>query len=91
MVSSLAAGIILGLTAGVAPGPLMALVITQTLRHGVVEGVKVAVVPLFTDLPIIIVSLVMLSSLAKLEYVLGVISFVGGIMRPVPGIRKCQV
>ena len=79
MVSSLAAGLILGLTAGAAPGPLMALVIAQTLRHGAREGVKVAVVPLVTDPPIILVSLLVLSRLANLEYVLGVISLAGGL------------
>ena len=38
MLSALAAGFLLGLTAGLAPGPLMALVITQSLRHGTREG-----------------------------------------------------
>src|SRR5687767_9374273 len=42
----------LGLPAGVAPGPLLTLVITHTLRHGLREGIKVAAAPLITDPPI---------------------------------------
>jgi len=64
MLSSLLAGIVMGLTAGFSPGPLSTLVITQTLRHGLKEGVKVAVAPLMTDLPIIAASLLLLSRVA---------------------------
>jgi len=74
MLSSLLAGIVMGLTAGFSPGPLSTLVITQTLRHGLKEGVKVAVAPLMTDLPIIAASLLLLSRAAHNENILGVIS-----------------
>ncbi|MDY6953588.1 MAG: LysE family translocator, partial [Thermodesulfobacteriota bacterium] len=53
---TLAIGIVLGLSAGFAPGPLLALVISQTLRHNAVEGLKVALAPLVTDLPIILIT-----------------------------------
>lgn len=75
--SSLAAGVVLGLSAGFAPGPLLTLVITQTLRHCIREGMKVAVAPLITDLPIILVSLVVLSRLSDFDRLLGLISLVG--------------
>ncbi len=42
MQTSLTIGIVLGLAAGLAPGPLLALTITQSLKYGIVEGVKVA-------------------------------------------------
>jgi threonine/homoserine/homoserine lactone efflux protein len=76
--SSLAAGVLLGLSAGFAPGPLLTLVITQTLQHDVREGVKVAMAPLITDLPIILVSLFVLSRLSDFGPLLGAISLVGG-------------
>jgi len=69
----------MGLTAGFSPGPLSTLVITQTLRHGLKEGVKVAVAPLMTDLPIIAASLLLLSRAAHNENILGVISLAGGV------------
>ena len=46
-------GVVFGLAAGLMPGPLLALVIQQTLRHGPGEGIKVAAAPLLTDLPIV--------------------------------------
>ena len=47
----LAAGIVLGLAAGFSPGPLMALVLAQSIRYGTREGLKVAAAPLITDVP----------------------------------------
>lgn len=54
-------GITLGLSAGLAPGPLTALVIAQTLRYGRGEGFRIALAPLLTDLPIVIVSVTLLA------------------------------
>jgi threonine/homoserine/homoserine lactone efflux protein len=76
--TSLAAGTVFGLSAGLAPGPLLALVVAQTLRHGIREGVKVATAPLLTDLPIILVSLLVLSRLSRFDTLLGVVSLLGG-------------
>ena len=70
-------GTILGLSAGVSPGPLLALVISQTLRHNAREGVRVAAAPVLTDLPIIVFGLLAFSSLPNPDFVLGVVSFVG--------------
>lgn len=78
MLYALSIGTVLGLSAGLAPGPLLTLVVTQTLRHGVKEGIKVAAAPLVTDLPIVLVSLLVLSRLSELDLVLGLISLVGG-------------
>ena len=77
--SSLTAGAVLGLSAGFAPGPLLTLVITQTLKHNVKEGVKVAVAPLITDLPIILLSLLVLNKLTNFNRLLGLISLAGGL------------
>jgi len=68
-----------GLSAGFAPGPLLTLVITQTLRHNTVEGVKVAAAPLLTDVPIIIISFIILKKLAALGPAFGIISMIGGL------------
>lgn len=72
-------GVVLGLSAGLSPGPLLALVVSQTLAHGVVEGVKVAFVPLITDLPVILISLFALSRFSGSRPVLGAISIAGGL------------
>jgi threonine/homoserine/homoserine lactone efflux protein len=78
MIASLSAGIVLGLSAGFTPGPLLTLVISQTLRHGFKEGVKVALAPLITDLPIILISTFALAQLTNFRNILGVISLIGG-------------
>jgi threonine/homoserine/homoserine lactone efflux protein len=77
--SYIAMGAVLGLSAGISPGPLLALVITETMRHGKMEGIKVALSPLITDLPIILVSLFILSRLGSSSEILGLISFAGAI------------
>jgi threonine/homoserine/homoserine lactone efflux protein len=79
MMASLSAGLVYGLSAGFSPGPLLTLVISQTLQHGFKEGAKVAAAPLVTDLPIIFASLLVLSRLTDFKPVLGVISIIGGI------------
>jgi threonine/homoserine/homoserine lactone efflux protein len=79
MLSSLTAGCVLGLSSGVAPGPLLTLVITQTLKHGMREGFKVSLAPLITDFPIVALSLLLLSRLAGFERILGAVSCAGGL------------
>ena len=70
-------GVVFGLAAGLVPGPLLALVIQQTLRHGAGEGIKVAAAPLLTDLPIVAAALFALNRLADADGVLGAISLLG--------------
>lgn len=53
MITALGLGLLLGVSAGMAPGPLLALVVSQTLRFGAGAGLRVAAAPLLTDLPII--------------------------------------
>ena len=75
----LTSGVVLGLSAGFSPGPLLTLVISRTLRHGVKEGIKVAAAPLVTDLPIILVSTFVLARLENVRPVLGGISIIVGL------------
>ncbi len=78
MIHFLTLGTILGLSAGFAPGPLLTLVISETLQHDIKSGVKVALAPIITDLPIIILTLFILSKLSNFHYILGMISIMGG-------------
>jgi threonine/homoserine/homoserine lactone efflux protein len=77
MLSFLTTGIILGLSAGFAPGPLLALVISETLQHDMKAGVKVALAPILTDLPIIIFTLFIMAELSRFHLILGGISIIG--------------
>jgi len=71
-------GLVLGLSAGLAPGPLLTLVVSETLRYHVGAGIRVALAPLISDLPIVLVSVGILSTMTDFEAVLGGISLVGG-------------
>ena len=79
MISALTTGILFGLSSGLAPGPLLALVVTQTLKHDAKEGMKVAAAPLLTDLPVILVSVFVLTRFLNYRNILGGISLAGGL------------
>ncbi len=72
-------GILFGLSAGVAPGPLLTLVITQALSYGITEGIKVAVAPLVTDLPIIIATAILGVRWSASPMPLGLLSLAGSV------------
>ena len=60
---SLLLGLSLGLGAGLAPGPLLALVVRATLRHGFAAGARLAFAPLLSDAPIVVVAILVLGHL----------------------------
>ena len=63
MTQAVAAGLTLGLAAGLAPGPLQALIVTSTLRRGFSAGWRVAIAPLLTDVVIVAASVGVLATL----------------------------
>jgi threonine/homoserine/homoserine lactone efflux protein len=75
----LVAGTVFGAGAGFSPGPLLALVISETLKHDAAEGAKVAMAPLLTDLPIVVAGVWAVSLLARFSAILGVLALVGGV------------
>jgi threonine/homoserine/homoserine lactone efflux protein len=78
MMTALVSGVLLGLFCGLAPGPLLALVLAQTLRHGPHEGCKIAIAPLVTDPPIIALALALAAKLEQFHILLGIVSIAGG-------------
>jgi threonine/homoserine/homoserine lactone efflux protein len=87
MIHYLTIGMILGLSAGLAPGPLLTLVISETLAHDIRAGIKVALAPLVTDLPIVVFTVFVLSRLSGFHSILGAISLVGGGLVMAMGIK----
>ncbi len=78
-INLLVSGIVLGLSAGLSPGPLMTLVISETLKHDVKEGIKVSIAPLLTDIPILLVSIFILARLSQMHAIIGAIALSGGV------------
>jgi len=55
------------------------LVITETIKHNKKEGFKVALSPLFSDLPIVFLTIFIINRLSSYDLILGIISFLGAI------------
>lgn len=75
--SALGIGVSLGLGAGITPGPLLGLVIAETLRNGWRAGVSVALAPLLGDLFVIACCLLLLARLSPTF--VAILSFWGGL------------
>src|SRR3990170_5939746 len=73
----LASGVVFGLAAGVSPGPMLALVISETLQRGRRAGLLVALAPLVSDTPIVGASVYLLAQVARSALVLGLVSLAG--------------
>ena len=84
-------GVVFGLTAGLSPGPLLTLVISETLMWGRKSGIKVALAPLFTDIPIILITILIFSHLKGLDTILGTISIFGGIFLVYLGYQNLRI
>lgn len=72
-------GVLFGLAAGILPGPLLTLVISETVKHNKKEGIKVASAPVLTDLPIILLSVFVLAKLSNFHLALGILSIAGAL------------
>ncbi len=81
-------GAALGLAAGISPGPILALVVAQTLRYGRREGIIVAFAPLLSDLPIVALSLLLLSRLQNVTLLMAAISLAGAAFLTVLAIES---
>ncbi len=81
---------VLGLSAGLSPGPLLALVISETIRLGMGAGIRVAMAPLISDLPVLIISFLVVSSLSGSDPLLGIISFAGAVLILKMGISSIR-
>jgi len=91
LIEFLALGSFLGLAAGTSPGPLLAVTISETLQHGKWEGIKVAISPLITDLPIILSILYILSHLTNYNSIIGVIAFFGASYLIYSGVESLKI
>lgn len=84
-------GVVLGLSAGFSPGPLAALVVSETLRYGTRAGIRVALAPMVTDLPIIFFSIIVLTRLVHSELLLAVVSFCGALFLTKMGMENLRM
>ncbi|MFC1729717.1 LysE family translocator [candidate division KSB1 bacterium] len=72
-------GLLLGLTAGISPGPLQTLLISETIQHSRKAGILIALAPLISDLPIILIAIFIIQRLSKIDMAMGFISIAGSL------------
>ena len=88
--SAALSGAALGLTGGLAPGPLTALVLTQTVRHGTREGLKVSLAPVITDGPLLMLGAMAADWMAKSDMVFGLIGLAGAVFLFLLGLESLR-
>ena len=84
-------GFFLGAPAGFSPGPMLVLIISETLRHGIRAGAKVAFIPLITDIPLLIFSGVFFSKLSNITNLIVSISLIGSVFLFYLGIKSFRI
>ncbi len=77
MIAALLLGVSYGFASGISPGPLLALVITQTLKRGWRAGNLIALAPLLSDLPIVLLAVILISRLPHSAF--GWLGIIGGL------------
>jgi len=84
-------GMIFGLAVGIFPGPLLALIFSETLKHRKKEGIKIALSPLVTELPIVLFVSLTLSNLVKYSLLIGIISLFGACYLVYLGLKNLRI
>ena len=70
---------IIGFSAGISPGVLFALILSESLQHGAKAGIKIAIAPLITDVPIVLLCYYIFKQMAQVKILLIIITFSGGL------------
>lgn len=86
MIESTLAAAAFGLSGGLSPGPLLALVVAETLARGRRAGLAVAAAPLLTDGPIIAAAVFLLGRIENSQPALGIVNLAGGALLASYGI-----
>jgi threonine/homoserine/homoserine lactone efflux protein len=73
----LSTAIVLGATSGLSPGPLLTLVVAESFRGGFRSGAAVAIAPIVTDAPIVLLMLALAHELSSMDSVIGALYLAG--------------
>jgi len=86
MLEFFVAAVVFGLSGGLSPGPLLTLVVSETLARGRNAGLAVSMSPLITDGPAIAAAVFLLGRVENSDAALGLISIAGGALLTTYGI-----
>jgi len=94
MIEVIVAAAVFGLSGGLSPGPLLTLVVSETLARGRNAGLAVSLSPLITDGPAIAASVFLLGRIESSDSALGALSLAGGallVSYGIAGLRGAKV
>ena len=91
MIEILGAAAAFGLSGGLSPGPLLALVAAEALARGRRAGIAVAAAPLLTDGPIIAAAVFLFGRIENSGPALGIVSMAGGCLLAAWGTAGLRV
>jgi len=74
-----------------APGPLLFLVISETIKGDKVNGILIALSPILTDLPIIIATVYGLKAIGDVQTILGILSIIGALFLVYIGVQNLRL
>ena len=84
-------GFIFGVSAGLSPGPLMALLISETLQGHRKNGILVSISPIITDIPILLISLFILDKISEVKHLISFVYFLGALILFYFGYKNLRI
>ncbi|MEJ2247054.1 MAG: LysE family transporter [Acidobacteriota bacterium] len=75
--SLISTAVVLGATSGLSPGPLLTLVVAESFRKGFRAGAAVALAPIMTDAPIVLLMITLANALSRMNFVIGALYLAG--------------
>jgi len=79
IIAFLSTAFVFGVAAALSPGPLIVLIISETIQHGRIAGIKVALAPLLSAVPIIGISFPLYFFLTSIDFFAAAIAFIGAL------------
>jgi len=79
VISLFSTAVVLGATSGLSPGPLLTLVVAESFQRGFRSGAAVAIAPIITDAPIVLMMLLLAHALSSMNYVIGALYIAGSV------------
>ncbi len=83
-------GLLFGITSGISPGPLLVLLISETIKGNKKNGILVSISPIITDIPVFILSLFFLKRIDRIYNCLNIIYFLGGLILIYYGLKHLR-
>ena len=72
-------GFFTGVLSGLSPGPLLALAVSETLKGHIKNGILVSISPVFSDIPVLLLSLFIIEEYKNARYFFSFVSFLGAV------------